>query len=146
MADYHKGNVKARMRMVAQYAIAGEQQCLVIGADHAAEAVTGFFTKFGDGGADILPLTGLTKGQGRELLKELNAPQQLYLKTPTADLLDHKPLQADETELDIEYDVLDQYLLGNEVEASVTANIENRFEVTKHKRMLPVTPFDKWWK
>ncbi|WP_373657474.1 NAD(+) synthase [Sporomusa acidovorans] len=63
------------------------------------EAVTGFFTKFGDGGADILPLTGLTKGQRRELLKELNAPEQLYLKTPTADLLDNKPQQADETNL-----------------------------------------------
>lgn len=103
LADYHKGNVKARVRMVAQYAIAGEKQCLVIGTDHAAEAVTGFFTKFGDGGADILPLTGLTKEQGRELLKELNAPEQLYLKTPTADLLDNKPQQADETELGIEY-------------------------------------------
>ncbi|MGE9752750.1 ammonia-dependent NAD(+) synthetase [Bacillus inaquosorum] len=146
MTNYHKGNVKARMRMVAQHAIAGEQQCLVIGADHAAEAVTGFFTKFGDGGADIIPLTGLTKGQGRDLLKELHAPEQLYLKTPTADLLDHKPLQSDETELGIEYDVLDQYLLGNEVEASVKANIEKRFEITKHKRELPVTPFDNWWK
>lgn len=146
LADYHKGNVKARMRMVAQYAIAGEKQCLVIGTDHAAEAATGFFTKFGDGGADILPLTGLTKGQGRELLKALNAPEQLYLKTPTADLLDNKPQQADETELGIEYNVLDQYLLGNEVDPDVKANIENRFKATKHKRELPVTPFDAWWK
>lgn len=146
LADYHKGNVKARMRMVAQYAIAGEQQCLVIGTDHAAESVTGFFTKFGDGGADILPLAGLTKGQGRELLKKLNAPEQLYLKTPTADLLDNKPQQADETELDIEYNVLDEYLLGNKVNPAVKANIESRFEVTKHKRELPVTPFDTWWK
>lgn len=146
LADYHKGNVKARMRMVAQYAIAGEKQCLVVGTDHAAEALTGFFTKFGDGGADILPLTGLTKGQGRELLKALNAPEQLYLKTPTADLLDNKPQQADETELGFEYNVLDQYLLGNEVYPDVKANIENRYEVTKHKRELPVTPFDAWWK
>ncbi|MCS0824860.1 ammonia-dependent NAD(+) synthetase [Cytobacillus firmus] len=146
LADYHKGNVKARMRMVAQYAIAGERQCLVIGTDHAAEAVTGFFTKYGDGGADILPLTGLTKGHGRELLRELNAPEQLYLKTPTADLLDNKPLQADETELGIEYNVLDQYLLGNQVDRRVKVNIENRFDVTKHKRELPVTPFDTWWK
>lgn len=146
LGDYHKGNVKARMRMVAQYAIAGERQCLVIGTDHAAEAVTGFFTKFGDGGADILPLAGLTKGQGRELLKELSAPEQLYLKTPTADLLDNNPQQADEAELGIGYDILDQYLLGSEVDPSIKANIENRFEVTKHKRDLPVTPFDNWWK
>lgn len=146
LADYHKGNVKARMRMVAQYAIAGERQCLVIGTDHAAEAVTGFFTKYGDGGADILPLTGLTKGQGRQLLKELNAIEQLYNKTPTADLLDNKPLQADETELGINYNVLDQYLLGDEIDPEVKANIEKRFEVTQHKRELPVTPFDNWWK
>ena len=146
LADYHKGNVKARMRMIAQYAIAGERQCLVIGTDYAAESVTGFFTKFGDGGADILPLASITKGQGRELLKELNAPEQLYTKTPTADLLDSKPQQSDEAELGIEYSVLDQYLLGNEVDPSVKVNIEKRFELTKHKRELPVTPFDTWWK
>lgn len=146
LADYHKGNVKARMRMVAQYAIAGEHKCLVIGTDHAAESVTGFFTKFGDGGADILPLAGLTKGQGRELLKELNAPEQLYLKIPTADLLDNKPMQADETELGVKYNVLDQYLLGKSVDPSIKKNIEKRFEVTKHKRELPVTQFDTWWK
>lgn len=139
LADYHKGNVKARMRMVAQYAIAGEHKCLVIGTDHTAESVTGFFTKFGDGGADILPLAGLTKGQGRELLKELNAPEQLYLKIPTADLLDNKPMQADETELGVKYNVLDQYLLGKSVDPSIKKNIEKRFEVTKHKRELPVT-------
>lgn len=77
-------------------------------------------------------MTGLTKGQGRELLKEIQAPEQLYLKTPTADLLDHKPQQSDETELGIEYNVLDQYLLDNEVGASVKENIEKRFEVTTH--------------
>ena len=146
LADYHKGNVKARMRMIAQYAIAGEEQCLVIGTDHAAESITGFFTKFGDGGADILPLAGLTKGQGRELLKELNTPEKLYLKTPTADLLDNKPQQSDEMELGIEYDVIDQYLLRNKVDPDIKDNIENRFEVTKHKRKLPVTPADTWWK
>ncbi|MDW8802365.1 hypothetical protein P8V03_14540 [Clostridium sp. A1-XYC3] len=79
-------------------------------------------------------------------MKELNAPEQLYLKTPTADLLDNKPQQADETELGIEYNVLDQYLLGKEVAPSVKTSIENRFEVTKHKRELLVTPFDTWWK
>lgn len=146
LADYHKGNVKARMRMVAQYAVAGEHQCLVVGTDHAAEAITGFFTKFGDGGADILPLTGLTKGQGRELLEDLNAPERLYLKTPTADLLDNKPQQADEAELGLEYNILDEYLVGNEVAPEAKANIEARYNMTQHKRELPVTPFDQWWK
>ena len=57
LTDFNKGNVKARIRMVTQYAIGGQKGLLVIGTDHAAEAVTGFFTKFGDGGADLLPLT-----------------------------------------------------------------------------------------
>ncbi|BFH63121.1 MULTISPECIES: ammonia-dependent NAD(+) synthetase [Paenibacillus] len=146
LSDYHKGNVKARMRMIAQYAIAGERQCLVVGTDHAAEAITGFFTKFGDGGADIIPLTGLTKGQGRELLKELNAAQRLYLKTPTADLLDNKPQQADETELGMNYNVIDEYLVGDQVNPEDQEKIEKRYKNTQHKRELPVTPFDEWWK
>jgi len=95
LADYHKGNVKARVRMVAQYAIAGERGALVVGTDHAAEAVTGFFTKYGDGGADVLPLSGLTKRQGRALLVQLGAPERLYEKAPTADLLDGRPGQTD---------------------------------------------------
>ena len=146
LTDYHKGNVKARMRMIAQYAVAGEHQCLVVGTDHAAEAITGFYTKFGDGGADILPLAGLTKGQGRELLIVLHAQDRLYLKTPTADLLDNKPQQSDEAELGLEYAVLDEYLVGNEVAPDVKVNIETRYAVTQHKRELPVTPFDQWWK
>ncbi|MCR8842506.1 ammonia-dependent NAD(+) synthetase [Paenibacillus sp. SC116] len=146
LSDYHKGNVKARMRMIAQYSVAGEHQCLVVGTDHAAEAITGFYTKFGDGGADILPLAGLTKSQGRDLLKELHAEERLYLKTPTADLLDNKPQQADETELGVEYTVLDAYLVGNEVAPEAKINIENRYANTQHKRELPVTPFDQWWK
>lgn len=115
LTDFNKGNVKARIRMVTQYAIGGQQGLLVIGTDHAAEAVTGFFTKFGDGGADLLPLTGLTKRQGRDLLQELGADERLYLKMPTADLLDEKPGQADETELGITYDQLDDYLEGKSV-------------------------------
>ncbi|MBD8499503.1 ammonia-dependent NAD(+) synthetase [Paenibacillus arenosi] len=146
LTDFHKGNVKARMRMIAQYAVAGEHQCLVVGTDHAAEAITGFFTKFGDGGADLLPLAGLTKGQGRELLIELHAEERLYLKTPTADLLDNKPLQADETELGLEYAVLDEYLVGNEVAPEAKSQIEDRYTKTQHKRELPVSPFDQWWK
>lgn len=57
MSDFNRGNAKARMRMIAQYAIAGERKGAVIGTDHAAENITGFFTKHGDGGADILPST-----------------------------------------------------------------------------------------
>lgn len=146
LGDYHKGNVKARMRMIAQYAIGGEEGLLVIGTDHAAEAVTGFYTKFGDGGADILPLTGLTKRQGKALLQELGADERLYLKVPTADLLDEKPGQADETELGVTYDELDDYLEGKTVDPQVAEKIEKRYLISQHKREMPATLFDTWWR
>ncbi|WP_066371060.1 ammonia-dependent NAD(+) synthetase [Neobacillus fumarioli] len=146
LSDYQKGNVKARMRMIAQYAIGGMEGLLVIGTDHAAEAVTGFYTKYGDGGADILPLSGLTKRQGKALLKELGADERLYLKLPTADLLDQKPGQADETELGITYDELDDYLEGKPVSPETAEKIEKRYLATEHKRQMPVTMFDDWWK
>ena len=138
LRDFEKGNAKARMRMLAQYAIAGDQGLLVIGTDHAAEAVTGFFTKFGDGGADILPLSGLTKGQGKELLRELGAPEHFMIKAPTADLLDAKPGQEDESELGISYRTLDTYLEGQEIFDAEATLIENRYNTTQHKRDLPV--------
>ena len=139
LSDYQKGNVKARMRMIAQYAIGGMEGLLVIGTDHAAEAVTGFYTKYGDGGADILPLSGLSKRQGKALLKELGAEERLYLKTPTADLLDQKPGQADETELGITYDELEDYLVGKPVSDEIAEKVEARYKLTEHKRRLPAT-------
>lgn len=146
MTDFNKGNAKARMRMITQYAIAGQEGLLVIGTDHAAEAVTGFFTKYGDGGADLLPLTGLNKRQGRELLKALNAEPRLYLKEPTADLLDNKPLQTDETELGISYDTIDDYLEGKKIAEEDADKIERRYLVSEHKRHVPASMFDSWWK
>jgi NAD+ synthase len=146
MTDFIKGNVKARARMAAQYAIAGQGGMLVVGTDHAAEAVTGFFTKFGDGGADVLPLSGLTKRQGRSLLVELDAPDRLYTKAPTADLLDHNPGHTDEANLGLTYEDIDDFLEGKPV-ADVTAEaIEARYLATAHKRATPVTPFDDWWR
>lgn len=138
LRDFDKGNVKARVRMIAQYALAGNQNLLVVGTDHAAEAVTGFFTKFGDGSADVLPLSGLTKRQGKQLLRELGAPEHLITKAPTADLLDGKPGQADEAELDLRYDDIDDYLEGKEVDPTIAEKIEQRFEATRHKRTVPV--------
>ena len=145
ISDFNKGNVKARMRMIAQYALGAQHQLLVIGTDHAAEAVTGFFTKYGDGGADVLPLSGLSKRQGRELLVELEAEERIYLKTPTADLLDHIPGQADETNLGISYVDIDDFLEGHDVDADIAERIEQRFLATRHKRALPVSPLDTWW-
>ena len=138
MRDFDKGNVKARTRMMAQYAVASEENLLVIGTDHAAEAVTGFFTKYGDGGADILPLSGLTKGQGKELLRTLSAPERLYLKAPTADLLDEIPGQADETELGVTYKEIDAFLTGGEVSLEVEEKLIRQYEKTKHKRSEPI--------
>lgn len=146
ITDFNKGNSKARQRMVAQYAIAGERGFLVLGTDHAAEAVTGFFTKYGDGGTDLNPLAGLTKGQGRLLLEELGAPKRLYVKAPTADLLDETPGQTDEANLGLSYAQIDAYLTGGEVDAETAARIEALYRKTEHKRQLPVLPTDTWWR
>ncbi len=146
VTDFTKGNVKARMRMIAQYTIAGDRALLVIGTDHAAEAVTGFYTKFGDGAADVLPLAGLTKSQGAALLAELGAPEQLWKKVPTADLLDSEPGQTDEASLGMSYAEIDTYLTGGTVSETTTENLERRYRATEHKRRLPVTPDDDWWR
>jgi NAD+ synthase len=142
ISDYDKGNVIARLRMVAQYALASELKLLVIGTDHAAEAVTGFFTKYGDGGADVLPLSGLTKRQGKALLRELGAPERFITKAPTADLLDGVPGQADETELGLTYDTIDDYLEGMEIEKTAAEILEDKYDKTMHKRKLPVAYTD----
>jgi len=145
LSDFAKGNVKARIRMVVQYAIASESGALVVGTDHAAEAVTGFFTKFGDGGVDVTPLTGLTKNQGASILRHLGAPERLYTKAPTADLLDLTPGQTDEENLGITYRDIDAYLQNAHVDPDTAARIEEQFRKTEHKRRVPVTPFDTWW-
>lgn len=110
ISDFNKGNIKARQRMITQYAVAGQRAGAVIGTDHAAENITGFFTKYGDGGADILPLFRLNKRQGKALLKALDAPEHLYTKVPTADLEEGKPMIADEVALGVTYDEIDDYL------------------------------------
>ena len=125
MSDFNKGNIKARSRMIAQYALAGAHSGAVIGTDHAAENVTGFFTKFGDGGADILPLYRLNKRQGKQLLKELGADPALYEKVPIADLEEEKPGIADEVALGVTYNEIDDYLEGKQISQEAQATIEN---------------------
>ena len=146
ISDFNRGNIKARIRMVTQYALAGHDGHLVLGTDHAAEAVTGFYTKFGDGAADILPLAGLTKRQGEQLLRELGAPDRLWMKVPTADLLDDQPGRSDEDELGLTYEQIDDYLEGRPVDAEAAARLEGKYLATRHKRELPVTPQDSWWR
>lgn len=145
LSDFNKGNTKARERMKSQYDLAAHFGCLVIGTDHAAEAVTGFFTKHGDGACDIAPLFGLTKRQGKALLMELGAPEHLYKKAPTADLEDDKPGLPDEVALGMTYENLDDYLEGKQVESDIAKKIETRYSNTEHKRQLPVTIYDTWW-
>lgn len=144
--DFNKGNMKARQRMLTQYAVAGENQGAVIGTDHAAENVTGFFTKFGDGGADLLPLFRLNKRQGKELLKQLGAPAELYTKIPTADLEEEQPLIADEAALGVTYAEIDDYLEGKEISPAAAEKIEDWYLKTEHKRHLPITIFDDFWR
>ncbi|MEU9082022.1 ammonia-dependent NAD(+) synthetase [Streptomyces sp. NPDC048357] len=138
--DFVHGNIKARQRMIAQYAVAGAHEGLVVGTDHAAEAVSGFFTKFGDGAADVVPLTGLTKRRVRAMSQALGAPAGLTVKTPTADLETLKPGRPDEEALGVTYDDIDDLLEGKPVGEAAYAAITHRYRLTEHKRQLPIAP------
>lgn len=142
ISDFNKGNIKARQRMIVQYAIAGDLKGCVVGTDHAAENVTGFYTKYGDGAADLTPLFRLNKRQGRQILAALGAPAQLYTKVPTADLEDQRPGLADEAALGVSYEDIDNYLEGQEISVQAAQQIETWYQKTAHKRRLPYTVFD----
>jgi NAD+ synthase len=146
ISDFNKGNIKARQRMVVQYAIAGQTSGAVIGTDHAAESVTGFYTKFGDGAADILPLWRLNKGQGKAMLKVLNCPPHLYEKVPTADLEEDRPALPDEVALGVSYQAIDAYLEGKDINENEAQIIERWYVRSEHKRHLPITIYDDFWK
>ncbi|MBP0594437.1 ammonia-dependent NAD(+) synthetase [Paraburkholderia sp. LEh10] len=140
--DFVHGNIKARERMIAQYAAASTRRGMVIGTDHAAESVMGFFTKFGDGGADVLPLAGLTKRRVRALAKALGASDALAHKVPTADLEMLRPQRPDEDAYGIRYDDIDDFLEGKPVSEAVFDTVMRFYDSTRHKRALPCTPFD----
>jgi NAD+ synthase len=132
--DFLKGNEKARERMKVQYSIGGNENLIVIGTDHSAEAITGFFTKFGDGAADIAPLFGLNKRQGKLLLIELGCPPHLFEKIPTADLEDNQPGLPDEDALGITYDEIDDFLEGKTISKESEEKLINQYFKTEHKR------------
>ncbi|MEV0304706.1 ammonia-dependent NAD(+) synthetase [Streptomyces prasinus] len=138
--DFVHGNIKARQRMIAQYAAAGAYGGLVVGTDHAAEAVSGFFTKFGDGAADLVPLAGLTKRRVRAVTEALGAPAELVWKVPMADLESLDAGRADEDALGVSYDVIDDFLEGKPVDEQAFEKIIHRYRLTDHKRRLPITP------
>jgi NAD+ synthase len=140
--DFVKGNVKARQRMIAQYEIAGLNKGLVVGTDHSAENITGFYTKFGDGACDLAPLFGLSKRQVRLLAKTLGAPELLVTKTPTADLECDRPGLADEDALGVSYDQIDDFLEGKAVSAEVEQKLIAIYQRTEHKRQPIPTVYD----
>ncbi|MFD2615091.1 ammonia-dependent NAD(+) synthetase [Paenibacillus gansuensis] len=127
-----KGNIKARMRMVTQYALAFDLNLLVVGTDHASEAITGFFTKYGDGAVDITPLSSLNKRQVRQLAAKLGVPKSVLEKAPTAGLWEG---QTDEKELGITYDDNSDYLEGKDVPAEAREKLEKQYLRTEHKRV-----------
>ena len=144
--DFARGNTKARLRMAVQYHLANLHGGLVVGTDHSAEALVGFFTKFGDGAADLAPLYGLSKRQVRQLAAHLGAPADLVAKTPTADLEDLRPGLPDEEALGLTYAEMDDWLEGRPVGPAATERIEAARRKTEHKRRGPVTPYDDWWR
>lgn len=140
--DFAKGNVKARARMAAQYEVGGIVGGLVLGTDHSAENITGFYTKWGDGACDLVPLFGLSKRQVRLLAKTLGAPSLLVEKTPTADLECLTPQKADEHALGLTYDQIDDFLEGKAVSQEVSERIIDIFVKTQHKRAPIPTIYD----
>ena len=146
ITDFNKGNIKARERMVVQYAIAGAHNGAVVGTDHAAENFSGFYTKYGDGAADLTPLFRLDKRQGKQMLKFLNCPEHLYQKAPTADLEENKPGLPDEVALGVSYRDVDDYLEGLTVSETAAEKIESLWRKSEHKRHLPVTVFDDFYR
>ena len=140
--DFSKGNAKARMRMVSQYHVAGLTSGLVLGTDHSAENITGFYTKYGDGAVDLIPLFGLNKRQVRLLASTLGAPRHLVEKAPTADLECNAPGKTDEQALGVSYDQIDDFLEGKEVESWIQDKLIGIYRATQHKRQAIPSIYD----
>ncbi|NVK54629.1 MAG: ammonia-dependent NAD(+) synthetase [Alteromonadaceae bacterium] len=141
--DFVKGNVKARTRMVIQYEIAGMLDGLVLGTDHSAENITGFYTKYGDGACDLAPLFGLSKRQVRQVAEHLGAPVNIIRKAPTADLETLTPQKADEQALGLTYDQIDDFLENKAVAPEVSEKLLYIYNRTQHKRVPIPTIYDE---
>ncbi|WP_379965875.1 NAD(+) synthase [Ectobacillus sp. sgz5001026] len=130
-------NTRARLRMSTLYAVANNFNYLVVGTDNAAEWHTGYFTKYGDGGVDLVPLVNFTKGEVRELAIALGVPDEVIHKAPTAGLWEG---QTDENEMGTTYNMIDNYLKGEEIPEKDRLIIENMHARSEHKRHLAVAP------
>ncbi len=140
--DFVKGNAKARTRMAIQYDIAGLTNGLVLGTDHSAENITGFYTKYGDGACDLAPLFGLSKRQVRQLAQHLGAPYNIIEKPPTADLESLNPQLADEASLGLSYNQIDDFLEGKSSDNDADNKLVKIFNKTQHKRVPIPTIYD----
>ena len=129
-----EANLKARLRMLTLYYFANRLGYMVAGSGNRSELSVGYFTKYGDGGADILPLGNLVKGQVKELARFLSIPQQIIDKLPSAGLWEG---QTDEGELGLSYEELDRYLVTGEASSELKGKIESMIAATKHKRQPP---------
>jgi len=132
-----QANLRPRLRMLTLYYFACRLKYMVAGAGNWSELCTGYFTKYGDGGVDILPLGNLVKRQVRELAVFLGIPQQLIDKPPSAGLWEG---QTDEGELGLTYEELDRYLLSGEAPDEVKKRIESLRAAGEHKRQPPPIP------
>lgn len=129
-----QGNLKARLRMSTLYTVANSLNYLVVGTDNAPESYTGYFTKYGDGGVDVLPISSLTKTEVRAWAAQLGLPDKIVNRVPTAGLW---PGQTDESEMGITYDHIDRYLLGEEIPEQEIEKIEKLHRQSEHKRHTP---------
>ncbi len=130
-------NIKPRLRMVTLYYFANRLNYLVVGASNRSELSVGYFTKYGDGGVDIMPLGNLVKAQVRELARYLSIPQEIIDKPPSAGLWEG---QTDEGEMGITYEALDRYLTSGQAEEEVKRRIDYMAAKSLHKRSLPLLP------
>jgi NAD+ synthase len=129
-------NIKPRLRMTALYFIANALNYLVVGTGNRSEITLGYYTKYGDGGVDVLPIGALLKSEVRRLAGELGVPERIITKAPTAGLWMG---QTDEAEMGFTYDALEQYLAKGPagVPADVAKRIDELRRVSEHKRALP---------
>lgn len=132
-----KANLKPRLRMLTLYYFANALDYLVVGTGNRSELTLGYFTKYGDGGVDIMPLGNMVKKEVRELAEFLGIPQKLIDKAPSAGLW---PGQTDEQELGLTYDSLDSYLLTGRGEESLVRSVLEMMKRSAHKRRLPPIP------
>ena len=132
-----QANLKARLRMVTLYYFANQRQYMVAGGSNRSELTTGYFTKHGDGGVDILPIGNLVKKQVRELAAFLGIPREIIDKPPSAGLW---PGQTDEDDLGFSYDELDRYVLTGEAPDRIREKIRAMVATAGHKRAPPPSP------